>query len=69
MRLPYRDYILFEFLAEGKRYTRHMLAAATVANGKLILLSTGSNERRWGKMKDKLAFTIKSFKAFNVYAS
>lgn len=61
--------MLFEFLAKGSRYTRHTLAVATVANGKLILMSTGANERRWGRMKDKLAFSVKSFKAFNVYST
>ena len=65
----HRDYVTFEFLAKGARYTRHTLGIATVANGKLILMSTGANERRWGAMKEKLEYTVKSFKAFNTYSS
>jgi len=33
--------------------------------GKFYTLTTGANERRWGKMKDKLATTIKSFSLVN----
>jgi hypothetical protein len=44
-----------------------VLACATVANGKLMLFTTGAKESRWNKMKDKLSTSVKSFKAFNVY--
>jgi PsbP len=63
-----RDYVRFEFLQKSKRYTRHVLAIATVANGKLILFTTGANERRWSRMEGKLLTSLQSFKAFNVYA-
>jgi photosystem II oxygen-evolving enhancer protein 2 len=32
-----------------------------VANDKFYTLTTGCSERRWGKMKEKLETTIKSF--------
>lgn len=62
-----RDYFAFEFLQKSARFTRHVVAVATVANGKLILFTTGAKEARWGKMKDKLTKSVESFKAFNVY--
>lgn len=63
-----RDYFAFEFLQKSSRFTRHVVAVATVANGKLILFTTGAKEgARWEKMKDKLTKSVQSFKAFNVY--
>ena len=38
-----------------------------VANGKLMLFTIGSSEKRWNKMKDKLTTAVKSFKGFTVY--
>lgn len=35
--------------------------------GKFYTLTTGANERRWGKMKDKLETVVDSFKIFTVY--
>ena len=35
--------------------------------GKFYTLTTGANERRWGKMKDKLQTIIDSFEIFNVW--
>lgn len=35
--------------------------------GKFYTLTTGANERRWGKMKDKLQQVIESFKIFTVF--
>ena len=66
-RVSCRDYVAFEFLALSGRFTRHVVAAATVANGKLILFTIGSSEKRWSKMKDKLATSVRSFKAFDIY--
>lgn len=40
-----------------------LLAAA--AAGKFYTLTTGANEKRWGKMQDKLATMIKSFSLVN----
>lgn len=40
-------------------------AAAAVAAGKFYTLTTGANEKRWGKMKEKLNTTIKSFSLVN----
>lgn len=54
-------YFQLEFTAASPNFTRHQLAVVAVANGKLYTLTTGSSERRWGKMKDKLNNTIKSF--------
>lgn len=34
--------------------------------GRFYTLTTGANERRWGKMKDKLKTTIRSFSLVNV---
>lgn len=33
--------------------------------GTFYTLTTGSNERRWGKMKEKLETTVKSFSLIN----
>jgi hypothetical protein len=63
-----RDYVAFEFLANAGRFTRHVEAAATVANGKLILFTIGSSAKRWSKMKEKLDTAVRSFKAFDVYS-
>jgi hypothetical protein len=62
-----RDYVAFEFLQMSRKFTRHVVAAATIANGKLILFTTGASEKRWDKMRDKLATSANSFKAFTVY--
>jgi photosystem II oxygen-evolving enhancer protein 2 len=49
----------------------HLCVAAAAAvvvlvcPGKFYTLTTGANEKRWGKMKDKLATTIKSFSLVN----
>jgi len=56
-----RLYYDFEYTASTPRYTRHALASVTIGNGKFYTLETGSNERRWGKMKDKIARVQKSF--------
>jgi hypothetical protein len=40
-------------------------ARARTAAGKFYTLTTGANEKRWGKMKDKLNTTIKSFSLVN----
>lgn len=62
------DYVAFEFLQKSGRFTRHVLAIATVANGKLILFSIGASEKRWNKVQKKLATSAKSFKAFTVFS-
>ena len=56
-----RKYIDFEFLAKSRGYTKHTLASVTIGNGKLYTLETGSNERRWGKMREKVTSVVKSF--------
>uniref|UniRef100_A0A7S3QZR2 PsbP C-terminal domain-containing protein n=1 Tax=Dunaliella tertiolecta TaxID=3047 RepID=A0A7S3QZR2_DUNTE len=56
-----RNYFEFEFTAKNPRYTRHSLAVVAVANGKFYTLTTGANERRWGKIKDRLKTSIRSF--------
>ncbi|CAM8928516.1 unnamed protein product [Rhodiola kirilowii] len=57
-----RPYYTFEFVAQAPNYTRHALSVITIGNGKFYTLTTGANERRWGKMKDKLLMVVDSFK-------
>lgn len=58
-------YYEFEFTAKTQRYTRHSLAVVTADKGRFYTLTTGANERRWGKMKDKLQTTVRSFSLIN----
>eukprot|EP00887_Chlorella_sp_A99_P004260 scaffold15.g4260.t1 len=62
-----RRYYDFEFKADSRTYTRHALASVTVGNGKFYTLETGANERRWGKMKDKVKATQQSFTVIDRY--
>ncbi|KFK34766.1 hypothetical protein AALP_AA5G190800 [Arabis alpina] len=57
-----KTYYQFEFTAQARNYTRHALGVITVFNGKFYTLTTGANERRWGKMKDRLHTVVDSFK-------
>jgi photosystem II oxygen-evolving enhancer protein 2 len=41
------------------------VAVVAANNGTFYTLTTGANERRWGKMKDKLNTTIRSFSLIN----
>ncbi|KAL9388670.1 hypothetical protein Peur_017275 [Populus x canadensis] len=59
-------YYTFEFVAQAPNFTRHALSAIAIGNGKFYTLTTGANERRWEKMKDKLQTVIDSFEIFNV---
>ncbi|KAK9186907.1 hypothetical protein WN944_018296 [Citrus x changshan-huyou] len=61
-----KAYYAFEFTAQAPNYIRHALGVVTVGNGKFYTLTTGANERRWGKMKDRLQTVIESFKISNV---
>ncbi|KVH99282.1 Mog1/PsbP, alpha/beta/alpha sandwich [Cynara cardunculus var. scolymus] len=61
-----KAYYTFEFVAQAPNFTRHALSTITIGNGKFYTLTTGANERRWGKMKDKLSTVVGSFKIFNV---
>ncbi|XP_043708806.1 psbP-like protein 1, chloroplastic isoform X1 [Telopea speciosissima] len=61
-----KTYYTFEFVAQASNFTRHALGAISIGNGKFYTITTGANERRWGKMKDKLNTVIDSFKIFNV---
>uniref|UniRef100_A0A0E0IGW1 PsbP C-terminal domain-containing protein n=1 Tax=Oryza nivara TaxID=4536 RepID=A0A0E0IGW1_ORYNI len=49
-----RTYYTFEFTAQAPNFTRHALGAIAIANGKFYTLTTGANERRWEKIKDRL---------------
>ncbi|XP_066306718.1 psbP-like protein 1, chloroplastic [Miscanthus floridulus] len=60
-----RAYYTFEFTAQAPNYTRHALGAIVIANGKFFTLTTGANERRWEKMKDRLHTVVDSFKIEN----
>ncbi|XP_038890216.1 psbP-like protein 1, chloroplastic isoform X2 [Benincasa hispida] len=61
-----KAYYTFEFVAQAPNYTRHALSTIVVANGKFYTLTTGANERRWEKMKDKLRTVVDSFTISNV---
>ncbi|KAI4384460.1 hypothetical protein MLD38_002615 [Melastoma candidum] len=62
-----KAYYTFEFVAQAPNYTRHSLSTISIGNGKFYTLTTGANERRWEKMKDKLETVVDSFKVFTVY--
>ncbi|GLT43894.1 hypothetical protein SLA2020_178200 [Shorea laevis] len=61
-----KAYYTFEFIAQAQNYTRHALSTVSIGNGKFYTLTTGANERRWEKMKDRLYTVVDSFKIFNV---
>ncbi|KAK9080389.1 hypothetical protein SSX86_000147 [Deinandra increscens subsp. villosa] len=61
-----KAYYTFEFVAQAPNFTRHALSTIAIGNGKFYTLTTGANERRWGKMKDKLNTVVDSFKIFKV---
>ncbi|GAB4860904.1 phycocyanin alpha-subunit phycocyanobilin lyase [Ancistrocladus abbreviatus] len=61
-----RTYYTFEFTAQAPKFIRHALSAICIGNGKLYTLTTGANERRWDKMKDRLYTVVDSFRVFNV---
>ncbi|TKY64908.1 PsbP protein 1 [Spatholobus suberectus] len=61
-----KAYYQFEFIAQAPNYTRHALSTVSIGNGKFYTLTTGANERRWEKMKDRLHTVIESFKIFDV---
>lgn len=62
-----RTYYDFEFLVKNPRYTRHALASVTVGNGKFYTLVTGANDKRWGKMGDKIKTIVRSFDVVDRY--
>ncbi|CAL5372205.1 unnamed protein product [Camellia sinensis] len=59
-------YYTIEFIAKAPNYTRHALSAICIGNGRFYTVTTGANERRWEKMKDKLHTVIDSFQIFKV---
>lgn len=61
-----KTYYTIEFIAQAPNYTRHALSAVCIGNGKFYTLTTGANERRWEKMKDRLKTVVESFQIFNV---
>ncbi|XP_068669136.1 psbP-like protein 1, chloroplastic [Aristolochia californica] len=64
-----KAYYTFEFVAQAPNFIRHGLGAVTIGNGKFYTLTTGANEKRWGKMKDKLITIVDSFKIFTAEPS
>ena len=62
-----RVYYQFEFATKASNYIRRALAVVTVANGRFYALTTGANEKRWSKMKDRLELVCDSFEVVNVY--
>eukprot|EP01025_Chloroclados_australasicus_P045852 TRINITY_DN5047_c0_g1_i1.p1 TRINITY_DN5047_c0_g1~~TRINITY_DN5047_c0_g1_i1.p1 ORF type:complete len:254 (+),score=22.45 TRINITY_DN5047_c0_g1_i1:58-762(+) len=61
-------YYTVEFQAKARNYIRHSIAVIAVANGKFYTLTTGANERRWNKMKDKIKTVANSFSVFPVFS-
>ncbi|XP_027351804.1 psbP-like protein 1, chloroplastic isoform X2 [Abrus precatorius] len=61
-----KTYYRFEFIARAPNYTRHALSTVSIGNGKFYTLTTGANERRWEKMKERLQTVVESFKIFDV---
>ncbi|MQL80661.1 hypothetical protein Taro_013127 [Colocasia esculenta] len=61
-----KTYYQFEFIAQAPNFTRHALGAITIGNGKFYTLTTGANERRWEKIKDRLHTVVDSFKIVSV---
>ncbi|KAE8653687.1 PsbP-like protein 1 isoform 2 [Hibiscus syriacus] len=61
-----KAYYTFEFITQPPNFTRHALTAVSIGNGKFYTLTTGANERRWDKMKDRLVTVVDFFKIFNV---
>lgn len=61
-----KAYYTFEFIAQAPTYTRHALGTICIGNGKFYTLTTGANERRWEKMKDKLQTVVDSFQIVNL---
>jgi photosystem II oxygen-evolving enhancer protein 2 len=60
-----RKYYEFEYTVKNSRYTRHSLAVACANGGTFYTLTTGANEKRWGKMKSKLQTMVRSFSLIN----
>jgi len=60
-----RKYYEFEYTVKNSRYTRHSLAVACAHGGTFYTLTTGSNEKRWGKMKKNLQTMVRSFSLIN----
>lgn len=58
-----KNYYVFEFVAAAPSYKRHALGVIAIANGKFYTLTTGSNERRWRVVEEKLRAVVNSFEA------
>ncbi|CAH9072025.1 unnamed protein product [Cuscuta europaea] len=61
-----KTYYTFEFITQAPNFTRHALASVCIGNGKFYTMTTGANERRWQKMKDRLHTVVDSFRVFKV---
>jgi photosystem II oxygen-evolving enhancer protein 2 len=57
-------YYQFEFVTKTKSYERHALTVVTITQGKFYTLTTGASEKRWSKIKDRLAATVGSFTVY-----
>ncbi|KAG2482955.1 hypothetical protein HYH03_018132 [Edaphochlamys debaryana] len=55
------NYYELEYVATTPRFTRHQLAVVACSRGTFYTLTVGANEKRWGKMKEKLETTMRSF--------
>jgi photosystem II oxygen-evolving enhancer protein 2 len=57
-------YYSFEFVSKTKSYERHALTTVTITQGKFFTLTTGSSERRWDKIKERLYAANDSFQVY-----
>jgi len=56
-----RKYYSFEFLAQAPNYVRRGLGTVAIGYGKFYTCITGANERRYGKVEEKLKAIVDSF--------
>ena len=54
-------YYSFEFTSKARGIVRHAITTLAVVNGKVFTLTTGSSERRWSKMSERLKTVSDSF--------
>jgi len=58
-------YYSFEFRTSAANYNRHALSVVAVGNGNFYALTTGSSERRFPRLEERLRTVIKSFQVVN----
>lgn len=59
-----KTYYLLEYAVKIGEQLRHNIASVAISRGKLYTFNASTSEERWGKMKDILEETIKSFSVY-----